>query len=67
MNRGSNPAVYGDAVNESRDTAEGALTDPGPGPSFGLTRPCNSIAIGWALQVEGGNQRMMDSHNKVLK
>jgi len=28
---------------------------------------CNSIAIGKALQVEGGDKRMMDYHNKALK
>jgi len=28
---------------------------------------CNSIAIGWALQVGWGDTRMVDSHNKALK
>jgi len=28
---------------------------------------CTSNAIVWALQVEGGNTRMTDSHNKALK
>ena len=28
---------------------------------------CNSIAIGQALQVRGGNKRMIDSHNKAVK
>jgi len=28
---------------------------------------CNSTAIGEALQVEGVNRRMIDSHNKALK
>jgi len=28
---------------------------------------CNSIAIGYGLQVGGGNKRMTDSYNKALK
>jgi len=28
--------------------------------------PCNSIAIGQALHVEGENTRIMDSQNKAL-
>jgi len=28
---------------------------------------CNSIAIGWGLQVGRGNKRMIDSNNKALK
>jgi len=28
---------------------------------------CNSIAIGQALHVGKGNERMIDSHNKALK
>jgi len=28
---------------------------------------CNSIAIGYALQVGGNNKRMIGSHNKALK
>ena len=30
-------------------------------------KSCNSIAIGQALQVGGGNKRMIDSHNKAWK
>jgi len=39
----------------------------GWGAYIAHAKACNSIATGQALQVGGGNKRMIDSRNKALK
>jgi len=39
----------------------------GGGGSYSAQKPCNSIAIAWAMQVVGGNTRRMDSCTKASK